>query len=291
MLNVTTLLADALGRHLAETYERIYGGRNPEFGRILEGAGKLVIERIANSDALYHNISHTALVTQVGEDILRGRLLTQPTEPADWLHFMLALLAHDIGYVRGACPGDEPDRFVINEAGDMISLPRGASDAALAPYHVDRSKIIVRARFKSTPDVDAERIARAIELTRFPVPQGGDHDEDDTEPGLVRAADLIGQLADPFYLRRANALYYELAETGMTALCGYTSPADIAEKYPTFFWKAVEPYIGPALRYLQLTFEGKQWIANLHNHIFTIEHERHRLGPQPGVAPSAQIPT
>src|SRR5262245_10685528 len=192
MFNETTLLADALGRHLAETYQRIYGGQEPEFGRILDSAGKLVIELIANSDALYHNTNHTALVTLVGEAILRGRLLKQRVEPVDWLHFMLALLAHDIGYVRGACPGDTPDRFVIDETGKTIDLPRGASDAALAPYHVDRSKIMTRARFSFSPYVDADRIARAIELTRFPVPEDGDHDETDTEPGLVRAAGLIG---------------------------------------------------------------------------------------------------
>src|SRR5262245_47798425 len=92
MFNATTLLADALGRHLAETYRRSFGGREPEFGRVLDSAGKLVIERIANSDALYHSTNHTALVTLVGEAILRGRLLKQPIEPTDWLHFTLALL-------------------------------------------------------------------------------------------------------------------------------------------------------------------------------------------------------
>src|SRR5437764_337408 len=84
-------------------------------------------------------------------------------------------------------------------------------------------------------------MARAIELTRFPVPADGDHDDTDTEPGLVRAADLIGQLADPLYLRRINALYHEFVESGMAERCGYTSPADMVDKYPTFFWKAVEP--------------------------------------------------
>jgi Family of unknown function (DUF5989) len=68
MFNATTLLADALGRHLAETYQRIFGGREPEYGR-------LVIERIANSDALYHSTNHTALASLAGEAILRGRLL------------------------------------------------------------------------------------------------------------------------------------------------------------------------------------------------------------------------
>jgi hypothetical protein len=281
MFNATTLLADALGRHLADTYQRIYGGREPEYGRLLDAAGKLVIEQIANSDALYHNINHTALVALVGEAILHGRLLKQAVEPADWLHFMLALLAHDIGYVRGVCDGDDGDRFVVDDSGATVALPRGASDAALAPYHVDRSKIAVRARFKASPIVDAERIARAIEMTRFPIPDDGQHDETDTEPGLVRAADLIGQLADPLYLRRLNALYYEFTEIGMTERLGYASPADMVDRYPAFFWKTVEPYIGDALRYLELTIEGKQWIANLYSHVFAVEHERRRLGPQP----------
>lgn len=131
------------------------------------------------------------------------------------------------------------------------------------------------------PHVDAERIARAIEMTRFPIPDDGKHEDTDTEPGLVRAADLIGQLADPLYLRRLNALYYEFTETGMADRCGYTSPADMVDKYPAFFWSRVEPYIGDAMRYLELTIEGKQWIAHLHNHVFAIEHTRPRLGPQP----------
>ena len=58
------------------------------------------------------------------------------------------------------------------------------------------------------------------------------------------------------YLRRLNALYYEFTETGMADRCGYTSPADMVDKYPGFFWRAVEPYIGDALRYLGLTIEG-----------------------------------
>lgn len=281
MFNATTLLADAFGRHLAETYLRIYGGAFPEYARILDSAGKLIMERIANSDALYHNANHTSLVTLVGEAILRGKLTSRPVEPSDWLHFILALLAHDIGYVRGVCPGDGPDRFVINEAGDTITLPRGASDAALSAYHVDRSKIAVRSRFATMPAVDAERLADAIEYTRFPVPQDNAHSATDTEPGLVRAADLIGQLADPLYLRRLNALYYEFEEAGLARSCGYSSPADMVDKYPTFFWKTVEPLIGPALQYLELTIEGKQWIANLYSHVFTIEHGRRRLGPHP----------
>src|SRR5580704_5743507 len=54
MLNPTSLLADALGRNLAETYRRIYADREPHIASALDEAARLVIERIASSDALYH---------------------------------------------------------------------------------------------------------------------------------------------------------------------------------------------------------------------------------------------
>ena len=42
--------------------------------------------------------------------------------------------------------------------------------------------------------------------------------------------------------------------------------------YPDFFWKTVRPYIGDALRYLRVTQEGQQWIANLYANVFSMEH-------------------
>jgi hypothetical protein len=41
------------------------------------------------------------------------------------------------------------------------------------------------------------------------------------------------------------------------------------------------------MRYLEMTMEGKQWIATLYGHIFEIEHNRRRMGPQAG-APQQQ---
>ena len=140
----------------------------------------------------------------------------------------------------------------------------------------------MRSRCAHIDYVDAERIARALELTRFPVPKDNDHAETDTEAGAVRAADLIGQLADPFYPRKLNALYHEFAETGVAEQLGYHSPADVAEHYPRFFLEKIEPYIGDALRHLSRTVEGKQWIANLYAHVFVEEHAPSRSGPQRG---------
>ena len=88
-------------------------------------------------------------------------------------------------------------------------LPRGASDAALAPI-TSAADFFVMERLGASASLDAVRIARAIEFTRFPVPPERDHAEIDAEAGLVRAADLIGQLGDPHYLRKANALFHEL---------------------------------------------------------------------------------
>lgn len=284
MFNPANLVATALAEQLVQNYRDIFGNNHPDYASTLRATAKLVIERIASSDALYHDSHHTVMVTLVGQAILKGRILVEKVDEKDWLHFSVASLCHDVGYLRGLCPGDSETTFVINEKGDTVRPPRGASDAFLTPHHVERGKIFVRHRCREVDHLDAERISRAIELTRFPVPEDNDHAETDTEAGLLRAADLIGQLADPFYPRKLNALFHEFCETGVAARLGYKSPADLAERYPKFFWDAVEPYIRDALRHLARTVEGKQWTANLYAHVFVEEHLRTRPGPQRGVA-------
>jgi hypothetical protein len=280
MLNLTSTIAKEFGQQLADTYLHYYAGLEPRYATMLDAGARLMIERISMSDALYHNVEHTILVTLVGQDILRGRLLSERVTPSDWLHFMFALLCHDVGYVRGVCQLDDASSAVIDDAGSRVELPRGASDAFLTPYHVNRSKIFVRERFVDTAEIDSDRLARAIELTRFPIPDDNDHKGSNDEPGLVRAADLIGQLADPRYLQKLVSLYYEFKETGTADRLGYSNPADLVESYPAFYWSVVEPYIRDALRYLAVTSEGKQWIANLSYHVFAIEHGRVTTGPQ-----------
>ena len=49
--------------------------------------------------------------------------------------------------MRGICAGDTADHFAIDAAGNTVVPPRGASDAFLMPYHVERGKIFVRDRF------------------------------------------------------------------------------------------------------------------------------------------------
>ncbi len=278
-MNPTTLIIEALGNRLEENYLGLYGPQEPLYPKVLNSAARIILEHIANSDALYHDLHHTMQVTLVGQEIMRGHHMVKRVSPDDWLHFTTACLLHDIGYVRGVCPGDTDTEFVIDAEGNRVTPPRGASDAFLTPYHVDRGILFAKDRGRDVPYIDTKRLATAIELTRFPVPDSADHQETDTEAGLVRAADLIGQLGDPHHLRRLTSLYYEFLETGMTEKLGYSNPADLVEDYPAFFWNIAQPYLKDALRYLQLTQEGKQWIANLNSHIFSMEHNQFHLGP------------
>ena len=141
------IVIEAFIRELRAMYERTYTILEPNYPGILSFAAQLVLETIATSDAVYHDVNHTIMVTLVGQEILRGRHISVGgVTPRDWLHFIVSLLCHDIGYVRGICRGDGNGSYVINLAGDRATLPEGATDASMAPYHVARSKLFVRER-------------------------------------------------------------------------------------------------------------------------------------------------
>jgi hypothetical protein len=191
------------------------------------------------------------------------------------VNLIISWLCHDIGYVRGVCRGDKPDErlYATGLEDIMMSLPFGSTDASLSFCHVDRAKLFVEERFAHHNLIDTEAIKRNIELTRFPVPADEDHLDTVNYPGLVRAADLIGQLSDPRYLQKITALFYEFEETGVNKTLGYRTPADLRKNYPAFFRNVVFPYIERALRYLEVTLSGKQIIANLYANVFRVEHE------------------
>lgn len=274
MFNATEIFIDAFVEQLQEGYHRTYGNLKASYGDILGWAGSMALENIANSDALYHDVEHTILVTLVGQEILRGRQIRDGgVSCEDWLHCVISLNCHDIGYVKGVCRDDRRGLYATGINDTTIDLPPGASDASLTPYHVDRGKLFVEERFGGHKLIDANIIKRNIELTRFPVPNAEDHRDTIYYPGLVRAADLIGQLSDPRYLKKINALFYEFEETGVNKALGYNHPGDLRKNYPKFFWDGVHPYIQDALRYLNLTQQGQQIVANLYANVFVVEHE------------------
>jgi len=277
MITVPKLAAEALGSFLTTHMGRRFGSTHANLIALIPSAARLALECIGNSDALYHNVEHTMLVTLVGYDILKGRSLLTSTSASDYAHLIVACLLHDIGFVRGILRGDSEDGYVIDANGGQIKLARGSSDAALMPYHVERSKLFVMDRIGKSQLLDAQRISDAIEFTRFPIYFEPDH-QDNEEGSLARATNLIGQLGDPHYLRKANALFYEFEEVGMNKQLGYASPADLADLYPQFYFNSISAHLQTAIRYLNVTSSGRRWIASLYSNVFRAERELNLAG-------------
>jgi hypothetical protein len=276
MLNVRQIMIDRFVEKLHEAYRQNYNLMEPQFANIIEWTGRLALENIANSDNLYHDVEHTILVTLVGQTILKGKhILEGGVTPKDWLHYTMALLCHDIGYVRGVCRNDQPGEYATEMNGETTLIDDNWTDSVLTPYHVDRSKLFVIERFggqRLAEMVNATKIADYIEMTRFPIPADPYYDDTTSLAGLLRAADFIGQLGDPNYLQKIPALYYEFEENGVNAQIGYESPGHMRRNFTKFYFNVVVPYIGEAIKFMNVTQEGKQWIANLYAHVHEVEH-------------------
>ncbi|HBL10593.1 MAG TPA: metal-dependent phosphohydrolase [Cyanobacteria bacterium UBA11162] len=276
MFTLTEVMIRNCVERLQAGYRHTYGSLNPDYADLIGWIANMALEQIANSDALYHDVEHTILVTLVGQEILRGKHLRNGSVACeDWLNAIASWLCHDIGYVKGVCRDDQTDKRLYSIGVDemMISLPIEATDASLTPYHVDRSKVFVEECLGSHSLINVPMVQQNIELTRFPVPLDNEHKDIINYPGLTRAADLIGQLSDPYYLQKLPALFYEFEESGTNKILGFRNPGDLRKNYPNFFWHVVFQYIQPALSYLELTMFGNQIIANLYANVFQVEQE------------------
>jgi hypothetical protein len=68
-------------------------------------------------------------------------------------------------------------------------------------------------------------------------------------------------------------LFYEFEEIGVNKQLGYASPADLTDLYPKFYFNSISPHLQTAIRYLNVTSSGRQWIAALHSNVFRAERE------------------
>ncbi|MFE4107897.1 metal-dependent phosphohydrolase [Almyronema epifaneia] len=277
MFDPTQLNIDALVLHLKLNYQRNYGNQNQAAIALISRIARQVLSILSESNAPYHTVEHTLLVTWVGQAILQGKQLRDRNVTAqDWLNFTVALLCHDIGYVQGVCPGDRSAarRYVINAAGTTVPLQPGCTDASLTPYHVDRSQLFVSAHLGNAGLIEPAAVNAMIELTRFPVPAGDRYTETLSYGGLCRAADLLGQLSDRRYLQKLPALFQEFAEIGMDRQLGYQHADELRASYPRFFWDIVYPYICDSEPYLAMTKAGRQVIASLYANLYIVQREQ-----------------
>jgi len=264
MFNPNRLVIDAFVTDSLHRFREAFPNPDGKHEAVLEQTVRTALESLLRCDCPYHDLQHTILVADVGQTILRGRLISQgDVLPLDWIHALIAMLFHDIGYIRGLLREDADNSYVIDAAGNRISLPVGASDAALMQYHVARGCLFIQERFASHPIIDANTIADHIEMTRFPVPATARHQRLDTYGALVRCADLIGQMGDPAYDRKLGKLFSEFVETGESERLGYHNADELRSGFAEFFYDQVYPYLGEGLRFLRQTEDGLQWIASL----------------------------
>ena len=190
------------------------------------------------------------MVTSVGMQIIRGKHLYEGGfSDLDALNYLVALLCHDVGYVKGACRQDDQKKSLFDDGeGGLVEIPATGTCALLSPHHVSRSKQFVNEHFVKNKLLDLEAITQCIERTRFPVPEEEAYQATADLPGLTRAADLIGQLGDPEYLRKIPALFYEFQELGQNQEMGYNSPGELRKGFAQFFWSVVRNY--RKMRYL-----------------------------------------
>jgi len=288
MFNPYKTVIDAFVAHCVRGYQDAFPNRHLGFEEFLEQSARTALETLLNCDCPYHDANHTMLVTDVGQTILRGRLVSQgDVSPQEWVHAIVAMLFHDIGYLRGLLKEDREGSYIADEAGNRVAPPQGATDAYMMPYHVTRGCIFVHERFAAEPLIDVPTIASYIEMTRFPVPNDPRYQPVDTFAGLVRAADLIGQMGDPLYMQKLARLYVEFCETGEAERLGYQNAGELRAGFPEFFYAHVYPHITEGLRFLRKTQEGQQWTANLFHHLHNEQESEPGWGPERSHLPTA----
>ena len=268
MFSPNSLVIEKFVGHTVAQFRRAFPGAGAHYEQALKHTSLTALESLLSCDCPYHDITHTILVADVGHAILQGRQLARgDLTPHDWLQAVVAMMFHDIGYIRTLLRKDGESDCVINPQGQRVTPPRGATDAFMTPYHVTRGAMFIRERFSGDNSLDTDLINDCIEMTRFPVPHDLRYRPTDTPPGLVRVADLIGQMADPQYFQKLSHLFAEFVEIGAAERMGFSNAGDLHAGFPEFFYHQVHPYIGAGVAYLKRTQDGQQWIANLYHHL------------------------
>ena len=249
-----------------------------EYKDIIADAVHASLNVISLSDAMYHDVEHTCLVTLCGQEIFCGKKIKDGDLSAyDWLHFTISLLLHDIGYVRNILDEDNGDDQIVNDNNEHVCLTPGQTDATLTAFHVERGKLFINQR-NWNEIINKKTLMDLISYTQFPQPErqasvGEKEEKFEALANLVGSADLIGQLADPMYDEKIPRLFYEFQESGSAEKMGYHSPQDLREGFPAFFINFVRPNIHKALTYLQATEDGRAWVSGLNYHVFSQSHK------------------
>ena len=99
MFNPNRTLIDAFVGHCIDRYQEAYPNRDLGHEDVLDQAARTALETLLGCDCPYHDLEHTLLVTDVGQTIIRGRLISQgDVSSKEWLHLVLHLPPFTIDY-------------------------------------------------------------------------------------------------------------------------------------------------------------------------------------------------
>jgi hypothetical protein len=272
MFRPSKILSEAFVKRVTGNYRKCFGEGPPGHLETLTLSARMSMSRLARTNALYHNLDHTMMVALVGEDIIRGRLYRDgDVRSIDWLHFMVSLFSFGLGFTRRLCREDAGSTCVIDAEGNTTTLPHGATDGMLWPHFTDRSKIFLREHYHDHPILDPDVLAEQVEYSRFPPPPG-EVQATQTYPGLLRAAQVIGAIADPDFSLKMTRLWLEMDECGLSGPMGFSTANVLRKNYPQFFWTMLHPLIPGGMELLTYTGSGRLWLANMHAHVLLEEH-------------------
>ena len=275
MFRPSEILIDKFVDRLNQNYTASFGDGVAGHRDTIRQVARMALPRIARSNALYYDLGYAFLITLVGQEMLIGRITRDgDVTSSDWVHFVASLLCATVGFGRSACPDDTEGTCVVDEAGQTIKLPRGATDGYLWPYFANRSKIFVRHYFRDHPVLDPKVLATNIEYFRFP-PLPDRNLETASHPGLLRTAFYIGAVADPHFLLKMRRIFLQATESGVADQLGYPTPEEFFAAYTTIFWNILYPLIIDGMELLKYTGEGRGWLANMHGHLLVEEHREH----------------
>jgi len=266
MKDTGVLIKNSFAEDLAKGFMDVFGA-NSDNNKAMAGMLQYIAGNVFEifyqlGDAPYHDHEHTFDVCFTGQTILKGMHVLKRVTAAQWLNYMVACLGHDIGYVYGIFSGDNALRK------KALKKNPNSTGASLTPIHVNRSKKFIKQRYGHIKTLNIESIMTMIEFTRFEGPALKKNSSTNTFAGLVRAADLIGQMASPNYIKKMWHLYQEFKETGSLEKQPFDNVYDMRKFYPDFYNKVAQPLVQDAIDLLEMTMEGRTIVASLYYNLY-----------------------
>ena len=207
--------ADALGTFLAADVRGRFGGSHARLAEIVPFAARLALECIATA---------TRFITMSSIRCSSPWRATRSSRAASCGSFPRRLItAISSSLVSPTTSGMSGASSKVTTLRAMSSMrpaegfpAPGASDAALAPYHVERLKLFVLDRLAEVEELDAARIARAS-VSRNSLIRRLTMGLTSTRMARFYGPPILSvSSAIPIIYRKSDALYYEFEETGLT---------------------------------------------------------------------------